>query len=61
MMPGNVFLTSSFFPYRNFSAILWPEDKIFQTNIQIKIVSNRTEDVRSLSENLIYEGKLEGK
>lgn len=45
---------------RNFSAILWPDSKVFQSNVQIKIVSQNNEDIKWLSENLIYKGKLTG-
>ena len=47
--------------YRNFSAILWPDNNVFQSNVQIKIFSKYKEDTKRLSENLIYEGQLTGK
>ncbi|CAB3988340.1 disintegrin and metallo ase domain-containing 10-like [Paramuricea clavata] len=46
---------------RNFSAILWPDNKVFQSKVQVKIISKYKEHTKWLSENLIYEGQLTDK
>ena len=46
--------------YRTFSAMLWPDNRVFQSNVQIKIISKHKENTKWLSDNLIYEGQLQG-
>ena len=45
---------------RTFSAILWPDNTVFQSNVQIKIISKYKEDTKWLSDSPIYEGQLTG-
>lgn len=56
-----VYITLNYnYTFRNFSIIVWPNNHIFQTYVEITAISKNGKESKRMKENLIYEGQLKG-